>query len=193
MSDAENLADGYGVSTLDLFRVLETFNICTVARLASTRVAPVVVNTTKWMWDFVKHQHSVQDARDLVVSVSSDAPTPATVATPTADDASSSSRLWDSYFHMVTAMILVPLIAKSGICTGLQGVSKNVPRHTMVWKIWSSRTLHHAGRQRMALNSLFATRRTSSPRQQSAYIRILCSLKRVEHKVDRMVGNARPR
>eukprot|EP00980_Cylindrotheca_fusiformis_P005385 scaffold1147_cov126-Cylindrotheca_fusiformis.AAC.3 len=192
VGDAENVTDGYDVSTLDLFSALETYDIfseingcstfnetalsngdnytvtkfsslsCTdnasvvmyamenvghfpfpaeaFAYLNGPGSAPVVVDTTKWMWDFVK-QYSLEEAPDLVVEESSDTPTPSTVATPTptadnasssaptrataatptptADNASSSPRPSQSYFHMVIAMILVSLAANSGICMRL--------------------------------------------------------------------------
>eukprot|EP00980_Cylindrotheca_fusiformis_P012267 scaffold2999_cov113-Cylindrotheca_fusiformis.AAC.2 len=46
------------------------------AYLNGPEAVPVVVDTTKWMWDFVK-QYSLEEAPDLVVTTYTDAPTPA--------------------------------------------------------------------------------------------------------------------
>eukprot|EP00980_Cylindrotheca_fusiformis_P007881 scaffold1677_cov122-Cylindrotheca_fusiformis.AAC.9 len=97
--------------------------------------APVVVDTTQWMWDFVK-QYSLEEVPDLVVTVSTDAPTPVatdatpttvassppttvaaptttTTTAPTADEDSSSPQ--NDLFISTTAMIFVALTASNGI------------------------------------------------------------------------------
>eukprot|EP00980_Cylindrotheca_fusiformis_P012268 scaffold2999_cov113-Cylindrotheca_fusiformis.AAC.3 len=80
------------------------FPVETFAFLNGPGAAPVVVDTTKWMWDFVK-QYSLEEAPDLVVTLSTDAPTPVTVVTPSP---SSASRPRNSYFFlMATIMILM--------------------------------------------------------------------------------------
>eukprot|EP00980_Cylindrotheca_fusiformis_P023676 scaffold10755_cov116-Cylindrotheca_fusiformis.AAC.1 len=43
---------------------------------ADPEAAPIMVDTTQWMWDFVK-QYSLEEAPDLVVTTYTDAPTPA--------------------------------------------------------------------------------------------------------------------
>eukprot|EP00980_Cylindrotheca_fusiformis_P005389 scaffold1147_cov126-Cylindrotheca_fusiformis.AAC.7 len=80
----------------------------------------VVVDTVQWMWDFVK-QYSLEEAPDLVVTVTTDAPTPATDPTSapspatSEDDGSSSPQPHNGYFAMVTAMIVVAFVANSGM------------------------------------------------------------------------------
>eukprot|EP00980_Cylindrotheca_fusiformis_P005393 scaffold1147_cov126-Cylindrotheca_fusiformis.AAC.11 len=79
--------------------------------------AAVVVDTTQWMWDFVK-QYSLAESPNLVVTLTTDTPepAPATVATPTPTDAvedSSSARPQNDYFVVATAIFLVTMIARS--------------------------------------------------------------------------------